>query len=96
MSSHIIAYTASFIMACFLTGCAPTSTKLSEDTQLIHCGGAFNSLDGCVKKAKEICPNRYDVLSVNEPKGSQSILNSNGSYGTTSSDFSRSMLVKCK
>lgn len=96
MKPYIIACTATLIIASFLTGCAPTSTKLSEDTELIHCGGAFNSLDQCVIKAKEVCPNKYDVLSVSEPKGIQSIHNSDGSYSTTNSNLSRSMLIKCK
>lgn len=79
-----------------ITGCSPTSTKLSKNTQLINCSGAFNSIDACVVKAREVCGDNYDVLSVKEDDNDyKDYIGLNGEYGIITPSQKRSMVIKC-
>lgn len=89
-----------FLSIMFVSGCSPKATKLSSegysDTHLIECGGLINSFGDCVKKAKEMCPNGYDVLSATHHNGSGATFGTDNSTGLLVGGESRSMLVKCK
>lgn len=77
-----------------LSGCAPRSTQLSNDTYFIKCSQMFGKMEQCVEQAKKMCPNGYDVVSAQDE-------NTYGtSYGQSTltpyiGEVKRSMLVKC-
>lgn len=83
-----------------IAGCAPKATKLSSgntpDTQLIECNGLIYSFSDCVKKAQEICPNGYDVLTANKNDKTAMTLGFDGKAGISEGGTDRTMLVKCK
>lgn len=78
-----------------ITACAPKATKLSDKSQLIECNGITHSLKDCASKAREVCPNGYEVQSVNNINDIGTLINPGGKTSTYIGNQDRSMLIKC-
>lgn len=68
MKLHSIAL--ALCAAAALAGCSASATRTSETTNHkatyhLDCSGTFLSMNSCVEKANNVCPQGYDVIDKN-------------------------------
>lgn len=82
-----------------LTGCQSVISVegfKSENKYRIDCSGALSSMDACISKAKDICPNGYNELNRKQPKPEITLFNPGIGQQESSPTISRNMIVECK